>query len=509
MHQVALTNTFSDSFGLVEFIYMRYKIILLIIVFLIFNHLFLECVFCQNNDTAFFTAITIIITHYSDYKPISYLDENSNPQGYLIAFWKLWAKKNNINISFILADRKESVELIKSGYTHIHAGLAQSPELESFLNFAQPILEIKTGIFGNKKKNASQLDSYNNLTIGIVEGDLSENYVFQYFKNNKILLFKNISELITASINNKIDLFIYDYLDLEQFFAIEQRLSEFRLIETLYIRKLRPAVNKNNIELFNLLKNTLNKIDNVEIGKIEDYWFSHHRKSQLKNQIIKYSLITFILTFIIIFSITFIILKNKFKEKTIIFNKTIISLTQDSQRLIDELALNNKSLIFEIQNRQRAETELIEENSKVQELKTALEQSNDNLKSIIKSSQEEKENFEKKIIENIKQTISPVLKKLELSNDKETVVYSKLLQENINNIFSSFGFNLKQSGDELTSREMEISNYIKNGISSKEIAEILNISIRSVDKHRENIRKKLQLTNKNIDIKKFFNTIEK
>lgn len=47
----------------------------------------------------------------------------------------------------------------------------------------------------------------------------------------------------------------------------------------------------------------------------------------------------------------------------------------------------------------------------------------------------------------------------------------------------------------LSQREIEIISYIKKGNSSKEIAEALNISVKTVEVHRYNILKKLNLKN--------------
>jgi DNA-binding NarL/FixJ family response regulator len=47
----------------------------------------------------------------------------------------------------------------------------------------------------------------------------------------------------------------------------------------------------------------------------------------------------------------------------------------------------------------------------------------------------------------------------------------------------------------LTEREIQIINLIKEGLSSKEIASQLNISLKTVEVHRHNILKKLKLKN--------------
>jgi len=55
----------------------------------------------------------------------------------------------------------------------------------------------------------------------------------------------------------------------------------------------------------------------------------------------------------------------------------------------------------------------------------------------------------------------------------------------------------RQSGqvlvDSLTKREFEVFGLISKGLSSREIAEILSISIKTVDAHREHIKEKLRL----------------
>lgn len=53
----------------------------------------------------------------------------------------------------------------------------------------------------------------------------------------------------------------------------------------------------------------------------------------------------------------------------------------------------------------------------------------------------------------------------------------------------------KEGVDSLSPREIEIIGYIKNGKSSREIAEQLNITIKTIQVHRYNILKKLNLKN--------------
>lgn len=70
--------------------------------------------------------------------------------------------------------------------------------------------------------------------------------------------------------------------------------------------------------------------------------------------------------------------------------------------------------------------------------------------------------------------------------------------EEIKNILSEQVINGEdaQAGlNALSQREIEIINFIKKGFSSKEIAESLDISVKTVEVHRYNVLKKLNLKN--------------
>jgi len=60
---------------------------------------------------------------------------------------------------------------------------------------------------------------------------------------------------------------------------------------------------------------------------------------------------------------------------------------------------------------------------------------------------------------------------------------------------SSGSENQKPGLQSLSAREMEVVGYIKEGLSSKEIAEQLKVSSKTVEVHRYNILKKLNLKN--------------
>ena len=124
--------------------------------------------------------------------------------------------------------------------------------------------------------------------------------------------------------------------------------------------------------------------------------------------------------------------------------------------------------------------------------KTMIEQKNEALSEVIRHIERDKEYIFKNMYDNIDNFIQPIVKKLKLRSSPDKVKFFDLLENNLAEITSSFGNNIsnKIKQDKLTSREIEICNMIKNGLTSKEISSVLNISSLTIDKHRLNIRKK-------------------
>ena len=80
---------------------------------------------------------------------------------------------------------------------------------------------------------------------------------------------------------------------------------------------------------------------------------------------------------------------------------------------------------------------------------------------------------------------------------------SRVIQENIKKITSSFSLNLSSSYLGLSPREIQVADLVRQGRANKEAARILNISVNAVEFHRNNLRKKLGLQNKKINLRTY------
>ena len=136
-----------------------------------------------------------------------------------------------------------------------------------------------------------------------------------------------------------------------------------------------------------------------------------------------------------------------------------------------------------------------------------MEQKNVDLREILEQIEMEKKIIKDNVTANVDAVLLPALLKLKSQHQSVDSKYIKILQNNLEELASSFASRLTRMESKLAPREIEICNLIKNGLTSKEIADLLNIDQRTVDGHRNNIRKKLGISHKDINLTVYLQTL--
>jgi FixJ family two-component response regulator len=185
-----------------------------------------------------------------------------------------------------------------------------------------------------------------------------------------------------------------------------------------------------------------------------------------------------------------------------------------------ELMEVNQSLKNEISERKKAEKQLQEAHEGLEKLvkqrtrelvdKTkGLEELNIALKVLLQQREKDKEALEENIIENVTNLILPCvdrLKNFNLSPDQKA--YLQILEKHIKEIISPFAYKLSSKYFNLTPTEIRVAVLIKQDKTTKDIAELFNISQSAIIFHRHNIRKKLGLQNKKANLRTFLHGLE-
>lgn|GEM_PF-377706 len=136
----------------------------------------------------------------------------------------------------------------------------------------------------------------------------------------------------------------------------------------------------------------------------------------------------------------------------------------------------------------------------------ALENANITLREILFKVKEEQNTIGRDIHANVDKTIIPILQALKSIAYPDQQKYISLIQKSLEDIVSPFVSQLSRQFMELSASEIQICNMIRNGLSTKEIANLRHNSTATVNRHREHIRKKLGLNNQKINLSTFLHT---
>jgi PAS domain S-box-containing protein len=150
---------------------------------------------------------------------------------------------------------------------------------------------------------------------------------------------------------------------------------------------------------------------------------------------------------------------------------------------------------MDITQRKQAEDMVRETTRQLEIEREALERKNVALREILNQIDQEKDALKRRVTTNVEQAIVPILHRLKESSNPSQTRNFEILEKDLREIVSPFLDTIKSEYARLSPRELEVCRLVKNGLTSKEIAQSLNLSVMTVHKYRELIRKKLGLVN--------------
>ena len=138
---------------------------------------------------------------------------------------------------------------------------------------------------------------------------------------------------------------------------------------------------------------------------------------------------------------------------------------------------------------------------RVEERTAELSASNVALTVLLKKREEDREKLAEQVLANVTRLVEPFFDRLSecrLTEQQKTLV--EILRTNIKELTSPFASNFSTKMIRLTPVEIQVANMVKQGKRSKEIAEILRLSPGTVNVHRKNIRKKLEISHQKTNL---------
>ena len=172
---------------------------------------------------------------------------------------------------------------------------------------------------------------------------------------------------------------------------------------------------------------------------------------------------------------------------------------KEERALLDAVA----EQIGTIATRISADLELQETNRQLTLEREALQEANTALRIVMARIEQDKQEIHKDININVEKILMPILHALALQIAPAQKKYVEMLQTNLEEITSPFVSQLSLSYRSMTPTEISICNMIRNGMRTKEIAEMRGVSEATINRHRENIRRKLKITNQDVNLATF------
>lgn len=161
-----------------------------------------------------------------------------------------------------------------------------------------------------------------------------------------------------------------------------------------------------------------------------------------------------------------------------------------------------RGVFRDVTERRRAEDELKQKDLDLKEANANLREVNAALRAIMEHHEKDKQEMEDKFLNNINKLIRPYIDKIKQTKiDEYQAACLNMMEKNLMNVISPFVMQLSQQHINLTPREIQVANHIREGRTSKEIALVMNVSASAVELHRNHIRNKLGISKKKINLR--------
>ena len=126
-----------------------------------------------------------------------------------------------------------------------------------------------------------------------------------------------------------------------------------------------------------------------------------------------------------------------------------------------------------------------------------LEETNTALRVLLKRREEDKGELEEKVLTNVKELVIPYLEKLKKTSlDGHQISCISILESNLNDIISPF------------SRKIRVDYFVKAFKTNKEISEFMNVSAKTIETHRDNLRKKMGIKHKKTNLRTYLSSVQ-
>jgi PAS domain S-box-containing protein len=173
-----------------------------------------------------------------------------------------------------------------------------------------------------------------------------------------------------------------------------------------------------------------------------------------------------------------------------------------------ELERTNRKLRSEIENRMKSDISLREKKEELEAQSVSLMEANVALRVLLNRRDKDRLELEENLLININELIRPQLSRLmSMKLGLKEIGLLRVIESNLDDIVSPLVHKLTFELARLSPAETRVANLIRQGKTTKEIAHLMGLATSTIDFHRHNIRSKLGLKHKRINLSTYLSSV--
>ncbi len=216
----------------------------------------------------------LLISMDRAYPPMTFLNAQGRPAGFLVDLWRLWSEKTGREIRFKENNWKQSVEALRNGEADVHSGLFKNDEREQWLNFAPEVYRIGTGLYHRAgEKISDKLTEVEGQTIGIIAGSHQEIMARTRWPNLQLTQFNTTQELIQSLLKENVIAVLAEIPVMDVLLNQMGMRGEIVLKPgQLFVNAFHPAVLKERKKILKSVEQGFSRISQRELAMLEKRW---------------------------------------------------------------------------------------------------------------------------------------------------------------------------------------------------------------------------------------------
>jgi PAS domain S-box-containing protein len=219
-------------------------------------------------------ADALLISMDRAYPPMTFLNAQGSPAGFLVDLWRLWSEKTGRQIRFREDSLKESLEALRNGEADVHAGIFRNDEREQWLDFSSEVYQIKTGLYHQVGTSVpDDLTQLKEKTLGVIAGSYQEAMAQTRWPDLRLTPFDTVQELIQTLLKKKAVAVLAEVPVMNVLLDQMGSRGEITLkSDQIFLNSVHPAVLKERKEIMASIEQGFVRISRKELEVLEKRW---------------------------------------------------------------------------------------------------------------------------------------------------------------------------------------------------------------------------------------------